>query len=108
MSLVRDGTSVFFNPAIEGRVIHGDAALGHDLFEVSAGNTNPKLEIDRVQDHSFWAVRAFETDQIFNSGPQPAMRTFWASPHPNAMAALRVCDTTLSGTIRRIIYESLV
>ena len=51
MSPVRDGASVFFDPPIERRMIHGDAALGHDLFEVSVRNAEPNVKIDRVQDH---------------------------------------------------------
>jgi len=32
-------------------MINGDAALGHDLFEVSIRNAEPNVKIDRVQDH---------------------------------------------------------
>ena len=75
ISLVRDGTCVLFDPPIEGRVTNGDAALGHDLFEISVRNTKPDVEIHRVQDHGFRLMRAFETDQRLNPdtgfGKQP-------------------------------------
>ena len=66
MGLVCDGPGVFFDPPIERCMIHGDAALGHDLCEISVRNAKPNLEIDRVQDHRFRVMHAFETDHRLN------------------------------------------
>lgn len=56
----------FFNPPIERCVVHGDAALGYDFFEIAIRDAITNIKTDRVQDHRLWVMRAFEIDQRLN------------------------------------------
>lgn len=45
-------------------MIDCDAELGHDFFEIPIRYRKPNIEIDRVQNHRFRVLCAFETDQL--------------------------------------------
>lgn len=77
MSLIGDHARVFFNPSNESCLIDNDTALGHDLFKISVRDTKANIEIDRVQDHRFRVVGAFETDQLLNPDIGSRKRTIW-------------------------------
>lgn len=84
VGLVSDVTRVFFAPSIKGCVIHGNAALGHNLFKIAIQDAIPNVETDRVQDHRFRAMRTFETDQLFNPDIGAGKRGTWIRLPRNA------------------------
>ncbi|WP_421687651.1 hypothetical protein [Tritonibacter scottomollicae] len=76
-------------------MINVDAALCHDLFEIAIRDAKPSVKVHRVQDHRFREMCTFEINQLSTSGRRSAKHILWTCPQPNAMAAPKVCDTTI-------------
>jgi len=66
MGLLSDVVRIFLDPSVQRSVVNIDATLGRDFFEIPIRYCKPNIEIDRLQDHRFWVVCAFETDQSLN------------------------------------------
>jgi hypothetical protein len=63
LGLLSYDVRMFLDPSVQRSMINIDAALGHDFFENPIRYCKPNIEIDRIQDHRFRVVCAFETDQ---------------------------------------------
>ncbi|MEP5757883.1 MAG: DDE-type integrase/transposase/recombinase [Litoreibacter sp.] len=76
-------------------MIDSHAALGHDLFEITIRDAEPNVEVNRVQDHRLWVMRALETDRQ----SCPAIASIQAVPldrsASNGNKHNKVCNRTI-------------
>lgn len=60
-------TAAFHDPAIEGRMVNWNTALGNDLLEITAGYCTAITEKHGVHDHVLWKMSALECDHERNA-----------------------------------------